>query len=233
MNQEKIGLFIAKCRREKNMTQEDLAEKLGVSNKSISRWENGKTMMDISLFEPLCNELDISIIELLNGERINDKKKDKLYTKTLINYSNKVGSRNKQVILTILFIMSLMPMLLYQFGGMRGVQEISGLIILLSPITIVSIILFFLGIWFKFKNKITNKILGGIGVVGIVISEIYEFFTWYTIGITKDINLSNSINLAFPEFYIGLLISIIMVFIYFFIDKIVKKQFIDLFINSQ
>lgn len=223
MNQEKIGLFIAKCRREKNMTQEDLAEKLGVSNKSISRWENGKTMMDISLFEPLCNELDISIIELLNGERIDDKKRDKLYTKTLINYSNKVGSRNKQVILTILFIMSLMPMLLYQFGGMRGVQEISGLIILLSPITIVSIILFFLGIWFKFKNKITNKILGGIGVVGIVISEIYEFFTWYTIGITKDINLSNSINLAFPEFYIGLLISIIMVFIYFFIDKIVKK----------
>lgn len=223
MNQEKIGLFIAKCRREKNMTQEDLAEKLGVSNKSISRWENGKTMMDISLFEPLCKELDISIIELLNGERINDKKKDKLYTKTLINYSNKVGSRNKQVILTILFIMSLMPMLLYQFGGMRGVQEISGLIILLSPITIVSIILFFLGIWFKFKNKMTNKILGGIGVIGIVISEIYEFFTWYTIGITKDINLSNSINLAFPEFYIGLLISIIMVFIYFFIDKIVKK----------
>lgn len=223
MNQEKIGLFIAKCRREKNMTQEDLAEKLGVSNKSISRWENGKTMMDISLFEPLCNELDISIIELLNGERINDKKKDKLYTKTLINYSNKVGSRNKQVILTILFIMSLMPMLLYQFGGMRGVQEISGLIILLSPITIVSIILFFLGIWFKFKNKKTNKILGGIGVIGIVISEIYEFFTWYTIGITKDINLYNSINLAFPEFYIGLLISIIMVFIYFFIDKIIKK----------
>lgn len=223
MNQEKIGLFIAKCRREKNMTQEDLAEKLGVSNKSISRWENGKTMMDISLFEPLCKELDISIIELLNGERINDKKKDKLYTKTLINYTNKVGSRNKQVILTILFIMSLMPMLLYQFGGMRGVQEISGLIILLSPITIVSIILFFLGIWFKFKNKITNKILGGIGVIGIVISEIYEFFTWYTIGITKDINLYNSINLAFPEFYIGLLISIIMVFIYFFIDKIVKK----------
>lgn len=223
MNQEKIGLFIAKCRREKNMTQEDLAEKLGVSNKSISRWENGKTMMDISLFEPLCNELNISIIELLNGERINDKKKDKLYTKTLINYSNKVGSRNKQVILTILFIMSLMPMLLYQFGGMRGVQEISGLIILLSPITIVSIILFFLGIWFKFKNKKTNKILGGIGVVGIVISEIYEFFTWYTIGITKDINLYNSINLAFPEFYIGLLISIIMVFIYFFIDKIIKK----------
>ena len=223
MNQEKIGLFIAKCRREKNMTQEDLAEKLGVSNKSISRWENGKTMMDISLFEPLCNELDISIIELLNGERINDKKKDKLYTKTLINYSNKVGSRNKQVILTILFIMSLMPMLLYQFGGMRGVQEISGLIILLSPITIISIILFLFGIWFKFKNKNTNKILGGVGVIGIVISEIYEFFTWYIANITGKFSIYNSIQFAFPEFYIGLLISVIMVFIYFFIDKIIKE----------
>ena len=74
MNQEKIGLFIAKCRREKNMTQEDLAEKLGVSNKSISRWENGKTMMDISLFEPLCNELDISIIELLTNSLYHEMK---------------------------------------------------------------------------------------------------------------------------------------------------------------
>lgn len=224
MNQEKIGLFIAKCRREKNMTQEDLAEKLGVSNKSISRWENGKTMMDISLFEPLCNELDISIIELLNGERINDKKKDKLYTKTLINYTNKVGSRNKQVILTILFIMSLMPMLLYQFGGMRGVQEISGLIILLSPITIVSIILFFLGIWFKFKNKKTNKILGALGTIGIVISEIYQFFTWHIMNITGKMSIHNSIEFAFPEFYIGLVISLIMMLYYFSIDKIEKEQ---------
>ena len=223
MNQEKIGLFIAKCRKEKNMTQEELAEKLGVSNKSISRWENGKTMMDISLFEPICNILDISIIELLNGEKVNDKKKDKLYTKTLINYSNNINKRNKKVILTILFVMSLMPMLLNQFGGMKGVQEISGLIILLSPICIISIILFLLGIWFKFKNNTTNKILGGVGVIGIVVAEIYEFFTWYNIGITKDINLYNSVNLAFPEFYTGLFISISMIFIYFFIDKIIKE----------
>lgn len=91
-------------------------------------------------------------------------------------------------------------MLLYQFGGMRGVQEISGLIILSCPITLV-----------------------GVGVIKIIILEIYEFFTWYTIGITKDINLYNSVNLVFPEFYIGLLISVIMVFIYFFIDKIIKE----------
>ncbi len=46
MNQERIGKFIATCRKEKNLTQEELAEKLGVTSKSISRWENGKTMPD-------------------------------------------------------------------------------------------------------------------------------------------------------------------------------------------
>lgn len=71
MNQEKIGKFIAECRKEKNLTQEQLAERLGVSNKSISRWENAKTMPDISLFEPLCKELDISFNELLTGEKLN------------------------------------------------------------------------------------------------------------------------------------------------------------------
>ena len=68
MNQEKIGKFIAKCRKDKNLTQDQLAEKLGVSNKSISRWENGKTMPDVSLFKPLCDELDIAINDLLSGE---------------------------------------------------------------------------------------------------------------------------------------------------------------------
>ena len=55
MNQEKIGVFIAKCRKDKNLTQEQLAEKLGVSNKSISRWENGKTMPDYSILKDLCS----------------------------------------------------------------------------------------------------------------------------------------------------------------------------------
>ena len=63
MNQEKIGKFIAEKRKERNLTQEQLAEKLGVTNRSISNWENGKNMPDLSLFKPLCNELNISINE--------------------------------------------------------------------------------------------------------------------------------------------------------------------------
>ena len=72
MNQEKIGKFIYECRKNKNLTQEQLAEKLGVTAKSISRWENGNTMPDYSLLKDLCNELDISINELLSGEEIKE-----------------------------------------------------------------------------------------------------------------------------------------------------------------
>lgn len=71
MEQEKIGKFIAECRKKQKLTQEQLGEKIGVTSKSISRWENGKTMPDISLFEPLCKELNISVSELLKGEEIN------------------------------------------------------------------------------------------------------------------------------------------------------------------
>ncbi|MDE6292522.1 MAG: helix-turn-helix domain-containing protein, partial [Bacilli bacterium] len=70
MNQEKIGKLIVELRREKNLTQEQLAEKIGVTDKSISRWENGKTMPDISMLSILASELDCTIQELLNGRKM-------------------------------------------------------------------------------------------------------------------------------------------------------------------
>ena len=70
MDQVKIGKFIFECRKNKKITQEELAERLGVSSKSISRWENGNTMPDYSLLKDLCNELDINVNELLSGEKI-------------------------------------------------------------------------------------------------------------------------------------------------------------------
>lgn len=73
MNQEKIGKFISECRKNKNITQEELAEKLGVTNKSVSRWENGKNMPDYSILKELCNILDIDVNEFLCGEKINKK----------------------------------------------------------------------------------------------------------------------------------------------------------------
>ena len=68
MNQANIGAYIAKKRKEKNLTQEQLAEKLGVSNKTISKWENGKCMPDYSVIEKLCDELSVTLAELMDGE---------------------------------------------------------------------------------------------------------------------------------------------------------------------
>lgn len=68
MNQTAIGSYISKKRREKNLTQEQLAEKLGVSNKTISKWENGKCMPDHSIIEQVCRELSVTLSELMDGE---------------------------------------------------------------------------------------------------------------------------------------------------------------------
>ena len=94
MNQEKIGKFILECRKEKELTQSQLAEKLGVTDKSISNWENGRNMPDLSLFKPLCEILDISINDLISGERIS---KDKYQEKLEENIINTIDYTNKKV----------------------------------------------------------------------------------------------------------------------------------------
>lgn len=68
MNQISIGSYIAEKRRALNLTQEQLAEKLGVSNKTISKWENGKCMPDYSVIQKLCKTLHVALAELMNGE---------------------------------------------------------------------------------------------------------------------------------------------------------------------
>ena len=65
MNQEKIGKFIANIRKEKKLTQEELAEKLGITKNAVSKWERGLCLMDMSLLKPLSEILDVSINELI------------------------------------------------------------------------------------------------------------------------------------------------------------------------
>ena len=92
MNQEKIGKFIAKCRKEKKMTQSELAERLRVTDKSIGNWENGRNMPDLALFKPLCSELNISINELLSGEKLKKEEYPEKLEENIINtidYSTK------------------------------------------------------------------------------------------------------------------------------------------------
>ena len=125
----------------------------------------------------------------------------------------------KKLILTAAFVISLAPMLLSQYGGMRGIQEISGLINLTNPIGLLAVLLFLVGVWAPFENKRTGWIMGLVGTVGMVVSEIYNYFTWHVLTITGEISLKNSMMLAFPEFYLGLVVSVLMVVVYLLITK--------------
>lgn len=73
MNQERIGKFISLKRKEKKLTQEQVAEKLGVSINAVSKWERGICLMDMSLLRPLSSLLDVSVNEILLGEQIKDE----------------------------------------------------------------------------------------------------------------------------------------------------------------
>ena len=109
MDQEKIGKFIQEQRKLKELTQVDLAEKLGVSNRTISSWENGNSMPDYSMFKDLCNELDISINELLSGEKLSEENYQKKLEENIvstIDYNNK--KRNQKIKKCIIFIIILL-----------------------------------------------------------------------------------------------------------------------------
>ena len=101
MNQIKIGKFIAELRKSKNMTQQQLAEKIGVSFKTVSKWETGRGMPELSTLKPLSDELGITINELLNGEKI---KKEEYLNKleenmiATIDYSDKkINEKDKNI----------------------------------------------------------------------------------------------------------------------------------------
>ena len=114
MNQEKIGKFILELRKEKNMTQIELANILGVTDRAISKWENGRGMPDLSLLSPLCEALDISINELLSGKRLDKKnyqeKLEENIIKTIDYTDKKIKKTNnifKIIISIIVIILSL------------------------------------------------------------------------------------------------------------------------------
>ena len=84
MNQDKIGKFIAKCRKEKKLTQEQLAEKLFVTDRAVSKWERGINLPDSSLMIDLCNILEINVNELLSGEKLDMKEYNKKAEENII-----------------------------------------------------------------------------------------------------------------------------------------------------
>ncbi len=94
MNQEKIGKFIAESRKEKKLTQEELAEKLGITKNAVSKWERGLCLMDMSLLKPLSDILDVSINEILAGEKIETKDIEKKSEENIIKLTELVNLKS-------------------------------------------------------------------------------------------------------------------------------------------
>ena len=107
MNQIKIGKFIAECRKNSNLTQMQLAEKLNITDIAISKWENGKAMPDSSIMLDLCKELKISVNELLSGEMIDMKNYNKMAEENLFKL-NESNEKKKKIILKSAIVIGLL-----------------------------------------------------------------------------------------------------------------------------
>ncbi len=98
MDQIKIGRFIAVCRKKKSLTQMQLAEKLGITDRAVSKWETGKAMPDSSLMLPLCAELEITVTDLLNGEVVTMENYNEAMEKSLLEAVRQKQQADRQML---------------------------------------------------------------------------------------------------------------------------------------
>ena len=136
MNQLTTGKFILKKRKEKNLTQEQLAEKLGVSNKTISKWETGKCMPDYSVIKNLCEELEITIAELMDGEETEEKSVrtyDEEQIMDLLRRTQELEKQKKLIYGVLLIVMGIaIQALSHSISGSNVKDFFSGLFLGLS-----------------------------------------------------------------------------------------------------
>ena len=120
MNQIKIGKFIASCRKEHGMTQANLAEKLGITDRAVSKWENGKSMPDSGIMLELCELLEINVNELLSGEKIdmnNYEEKTEENLRQVLNRVEKILNENRVLKLAITILLIIIAMFVaFEFG---------------------------------------------------------------------------------------------------------------------
>ena len=112
MDLKKIGKFIADCRKEKNITQEQLAEHLYITDRAVSKWERGLSLPDADKMLDLCNILDINVNELLSGEKIDMKDYEKKNEELLIELAKQDELKNKRLI-TDMWVMTITAFVFY------------------------------------------------------------------------------------------------------------------------
>ena len=153
MDQLKIGKFIAKCRKDNNLTQIQLAEKLNITDKAISKWERGIAMPDTSIMIELCNILKISVNELLCGEVISMECSNEKNERLILDMAKEIEKRNLMIwramwtILITCLIGFLASMALIAFFVPEEVWQIIGIL--------ASCVVFILPCFFALKLEIS------------------------------------------------------------------------------
>ena len=169
MNQKRIGEFISANRKKKNLTQNELAKILKITNHTISNWENGKSMPSYELLIPLTKELDISISELINGEfESNKEEPNKVVEKTinfLINLDKDQKKKNRNIgilIIVIAFIIKILSMILIEPVWWYDTHY-----------AVLAYIISLIGIAHIYKNENIKKVVKKTIIYGIICLAIF------------------------------------------------------------
>lgn len=151
MNQVKIGKFIAECRKSKNLTQMQLAEKLNITDRAISKWERGKGLPDTSIMLDLCKELGITVNELLSGEMIEMNEYDKKTEELLLQMAKKEEEQNKKLLLSMYVILftGMIFFLITVLVAVHFIPDEPTQLLVIIPATIVFLIAGFIALKFE------------------------------------------------------------------------------------
>lgn len=126
MDQEKIGKFIAACRKEKKYTQAVLAEKLGITDRAVSKWETGKSLPDASMMPELCELLEININELFSGERLEMDQYKKMAEENLLQMRKQEEEANRKL-LSLEWVIGIGSSLIFFLGIFAGSYAVTDL----------------------------------------------------------------------------------------------------------
>lgn len=205
MNQIEIGKFIAKCRKEKKLTQAQLAERLNITDRAVSKWETGKSMPDSSVMLELCELLEITVNELLSGEKIEMESYEQKAEENLIALKRKDENKLGSVIISLLFSAILLigiivclicdiaisGELTWSFipvGSIVFAWVISFPIVLLRKkgifVSLVSLSIFIVPYLFLLSNLVNVKEVFSVGSVMAVVSIV---FLWIIVAVFSRI----------------------------------------------
>jgi transcriptional regulator with XRE-family HTH domain len=142
MDQVKIGKFIAECRRDVNLTQMQLAEKLNITDRAVSKWETGRSMPDSSIMLELCEILKITVNDLLSGEKINMDENNQKNEELLLKMAEELEEKNKTIWTTMwaIMIVSIIALLGGIFAAAFLVPEGPWQLITVIGITVIFLI---------------------------------------------------------------------------------------------